>query len=1280
MSEDYNLITEEIYTIPDEENKNNKSENTYQLTNSQQSKRTQTYKYVYSNINNKKNITEKANNINQINMYKNSNNIPKKRVLSTSNLFISQRPPSPLNNNCETNYSLNKISNVRYVNGENKHFSKINYIRSPDIKFKSHEKNETSILKGNDCTINNGEIQEECICDRNLKCTCGKRRYNIRLYEEEQGLYSNHVNNNIYHKRNMVNRNINNINNNYNNKKNIKIYEKTNNLQTNPVIFLNNNNINSEYTNNTTIKYSSPKNNTNRIIKERIYYYRKNCNTIDDLRKKNLSNINHRYSMPNNTNNIKICYCSRNSKTNTGKHNYNFKSISNCSNRNIYRSYLNTYSPQKYGINTNNYSSSKYKYNLCIHNINVNKGMNRSVSYENLRNNRRKMSNVFSSDEDNNNYNIESNELSPHKKNLKIQNAQKMEVIQNEKSFQVLVPIPQNKIDYACDIQINNSSKKKYSVEEINEIRKRKKIQTTEIINESNYKNNEKKEFITFNRRTKKKPNWNLTNKAINENNISYRTNKEIEIDNTLKKKDAQNIKDKNEFNMENFEINISDNGRKFKGEMFIENKSIEFEKQPKDLNLNLLLSPNQTISLNADHPRRDWSSITRPTSIRPLSIEGRHKEALLERNVEKLYIKGNKPKNDWNICNNEKKEVNINLYQKKKTQYLSKQKMQPFVIIGNEKKWNFIMQKENETNLTIIGVEKKNDTIENDDEIIINDDYNIIENNHNRHVRTNIQKVTDISDESSSEYNVLNNLKMINAQNNIYKDAIQESYKKSGQKLGRVIINDISKKYPKRVETYHGRDEEEITNYQNINNINNINGINYNNEKILYSKKIINTFQKKNVNLTEVFKNNSPSSPQKYFYREEIKIELKDYNQQEQQNRINYTPTQKKSDNNYNNENQSLILTPKSQTKYTYREEIISLSPCNSQKQNDIVNNMNRNSYQSQNNSGNTGQNSEFIYDEENNQEKRNYINNIKNIYNTNLIQNENPNINQTRSYYKVQSEQEIPSIQEDENQMKNNFTYTQEIITQYKGQQQKMKFIYKKSNQNLNNNTHNFNNYKPGNMNNNNYINLNNKINVQEINQNQISKKNNINNNQYNKDYLIKGQKYIQTVKETTQDTTVKQNQKIITEDSENISESKMNEFDDNIIINKSQVVKSNALSNLNNCSIQECKSQEIESPSTPSQHQLRKRPDFKYFSYIQQYSHYLKNNPIDNYNNFPTNKYNIMPMSSGRYNNIILNNILSNSKKTDLNEKTNHVKLFSNITNDNNLNIKNSYGPST
>ena len=1273
MSEDDNLITEEIYTLPDEENKNNELENTYQLTKSQQSKRTQTYKYVYTNINNKKNITEKANNINQINIYKNSNNIPKRRVLSTSNLFINPNPPSPSNNNCETNYSLNKISNVRYVNGENKYFSKINYIRSPDIKFKSHEKNETSILRGNDDTINTGEIQEECICDRNLKCTCGKRKYNIRLYEEEQGLYSNHVNKNVNHKKNIVkrnyymtDRNINNTNNKYNNTKSVKIYGKTNILQTNPVIFSNNNNINSEYTNNTsktTIKYSSPKNNTNRITKERIYYYNKNCNTIDDLRKQNLNNINNRYSMPNNTNNIKICSCSRNSKTNTTKHNYNFKSITNCSNRNrnTSRSYLNSFSSQKNGINTNNYSSSKYKYNLCIHNINVNKGMNRSVSYETLRNNRRKMSNVFSSDEDNNNYNIESNELSPHKKNLKIQNAQKMEVIQNEKSFQVLVPIPQNKIDYACDMQINNNGKNKYSVEEINEIKKRKKIQTTKIINESNYNNKEKEELITFNRRAKKKPNWNLTNKAINENNISYRTNKKIEIDNTQKKKDVQNIKDKNEFNMENFEINISDNGRKFKGEMLIENKSIEFEKQPKDLNLNLLLSPNQTISLNAYHPRRDWNSITRPTSIRPLSIEGRHKEALLERSVEKLSIKGDKPKNDWNICNNEKKEVNINLYQKKKTQYLSKQRMQPFVIIGNDKKWNFITRKENETNLTVIGVEKKNDTIENDDEIIVNDDYNKIENNHNRHVRTNIQKITDISDESSSEYNVLNNLKMINAQNNKYKDAIQESYKKSGQKEGRVIINDISRKYPKRVETYHGIDEEEITNYQNINNINNVDGINNNNKKI-YSKKIINTYQKKNVNLTEVFNNNSPSSQKKSCYREEIKIEFKDYNQQEQQNGIKYTITKEKDDNNYNNENQSLILTPKSQTKYSYREEIISLSPY-SEKQNEIFYNMNRNSYQTLNNTGNTGQNSEFV-----------------NIYNTHLIQNENPNINQASSYYKVQSEQEIPSIQEDDNQMTNNFSYTQEIITQDQGQQQKMKFIYKKSNQNLNNNTHNFNNYKPGNMDNiNNNVYLpNNKINGQEINQKQISIKNNINNNQYNNNYLIKGKKYNHTVKEIAQDTTVKQNQKIITEDSENISESKMNEFDSNIIINKSQVVKSNDLSNLNNCSIQErielCKSQEIVSPSTPSQHQLRKRSDNKYFSYIQQYSHYLKNNPIDNYNNFPTNKYNIMPMSSGRYDNIILNNKLSNRKKSDLNEKTNHVKLFSNITNDNNLNIKN------
>ena len=72
-------------------------------------------------------------------------------------------------NNSQTNYALNKISNVRYVNGSNKHISKINYIRSPDIEFKFHEKDGKDILKGNNNINNNGERNVECIFDKNSK-------------------------------------------------------------------------------------------------------------------------------------------------------------------------------------------------------------------------------------------------------------------------------------------------------------------------------------------------------------------------------------------------------------------------------------------------------------------------------------------------------------------------------------------------------------------------------------------------------------------------------------------------------------------------------------------------------------------------------------------------------------------------------------------------------------------------------------------------------------------------------------------------------------------------------------------------------------------------------------------------------------------------------------------------------------------------------------------------------------------------------------------------------
>ena len=68
-------------------------------------------------------------------------------------------------------------------------------------------------------------------------------------------------------------------------------------------------------------------------------------------------------------------------------------------------------------------------------------------------------------------------------------------------------------------------------------------------------------------------------------------------------------------------------------------------------------------------------------------------------------------------------------------------------------------------------------------------------------------------------------------------------------------------------------------------------------------------------------------------------------------------------------------------------------------------------------------------------------------------------------------------------------------------------------------------------------------------------------------------------------------------------------------------------------------------------------------------------MKNNPIDNYNNFSTNRYNIIPMSAGKYGNIILNNTLSSSKRYYNNRNSQeNLENNQNIQN-NNLKTKNS-----
>ena len=136
------------------------------------------------------------------------------------------------------------------------------------------------------------------------------------------------------------------------------------------------------------------------------------------------------------------------------KYNHTFKSISECS-------YDNNINSNANFINKKEEIHRKYQYDIRIHNINVHKRTNRSVSYENLRC-------------DSNRYSLEKcnreRVLSYDKNQLKMQNAQNIQVIQDEKLYQLIVPIPPNKIENSNNFQISGNNRKQYMYEEIKEI------------------------------------------------------------------------------------------------------------------------------------------------------------------------------------------------------------------------------------------------------------------------------------------------------------------------------------------------------------------------------------------------------------------------------------------------------------------------------------------------------------------------------------------------------------------------------------------------------------------------------------------------------------------------------------------------------------------------------------------------------------------------------------------------------------------------------------------
>ena len=1253
----------------------------------------------FNNINSIKTIPEYEsenitnNNLNDDINNNDNNNVNKGKISSSENILINS--PSKLKCNYETNYTINKSNNIKYVNGSNKIISEKNYIRSPDIIL--NNKNDNIIKKTDNNTLNEEEAEEKYLNYKNSENRIDKNNEDNQLYEEKEIITineGNNNNNNLGDKKKIIKGNYYIIDNNDNNKdiNNKHKIEKQINVETYPLVF-----IDDDIKSKSKLEKNENLKNLNEIKNNTSIEINKHCNTYydtyEDFKNKRIENLKMK-----NINNLNIYEF--NKKNDNTKKNHRFKSISNCSHKDIYHTKkTNSIFSQHKERNESTDTNRKYKYNIKIHNINVVRGMNRSVSYENLRNrNRRNLEEIYSLEEYNKNYNIESTNRSFDKEDLKMQNAQNMQVLQRgKKLLQILVPIPPNEIDYPCGLQINGSSKKKYTLEEINEIRKRKKmIEETEIIKKKakEKENLEKQKIIKINKSQIKKPNWNETNEFTKTNKISIENTKKDENKiNNLKEK---NLKKPKKLDIENFAINIADNGRKFRGEMTVENNSIKYEKKPKDPNTKLLLSPNQRINLKAEYPKRDWNNITKPISGRPLSIEKKNKPVLMERSVEKLSLRANSPRKDWNKCNNERKEVNINLYENKKKPYLSKERVQPFEIIGKEKDWNIITSRESESKLTIKGINKKE--IENEEDLLINDDYNIIPKN--RKPILIIKKLQDNPDESiSSEIDVLKNLKT-NEQNNKYKEMILDSMRTSGQER-RVIINDISKKYPKRIETYHGKDEEEgniqyqkiIINTQNqeINNIGYGKNINNNGQipeniikSNLYYKKVINHKRNQSSPLIQLipetnFQNGiqNPLQETKYYYREIITTTGMENNFEKEQNykneKLNYNNNL--NNNNINNLNQySEPQTPKSRVEYSYREEIITLSPNRSELQ--TKSNYKTNTNNSLNNSESITYNmNEFIKNgkEQNNNIQNQYKYNNQNLKDSNINKNKIPTSPQFS--YSEKTEQEIPKIQDESHEIIDDNNYNEKLNEENQGQPQ-VQYIFrnikKSSNSNMKKNSYNQiidkeikreDDYK--NINNCSYI-PNYKNNFQKFDQ-----LNQIQNEQidYNVYSLGKVQTNTNTLEEN-QNFKDLQNLESSQENNININQSNQMHNIQNIIVNEPQLIETNNLNNYNNKrQIEEVsKSQEFQSSSpTPSQ-RLKKYPQL-----IQNFSHHLMTNPSDNYNGFDTNKLNIIPMPVGKNNNLNINiNNISNGERQYF---TNIIDSQNNLNNMNDIDFNKS-----
>ena len=476
---------------------------------------------------------------------------------------------------------------------------------------------------------------------------------------------------------------------------------------------------------------------------------------------------------------------------------------------------------------------------------------------------------------------------------LLMQCVQDIKVIQEPRPVQIILPIVPNEIDYPLGLEIYGKEKKVFicpeNVENLKVSKAYSKIEphfenldiaqnenvhcekTVQIKEEPQIDNTIK----TENTKIKKEPKKPKTTNNINikkakkeryEDNLTMENGemfvkgeKDFNKDNEVELTTKMNVKGKQKFSWNETNEAIKTTKMNIDKEetiptfdnLYIENNAYNYQGQTKKKfsSDETNLESNEEMQYPAEYVPTNWNLSTIPMSGKPFTLEGEQKTVPLYTTAkgEKVTIKKSYETPDWNKKNNKRKEVQINMIKHARKNPLKQQKVQPIVIKGNEKNWNDVISQQNDTNLIIDKTEKVKDDFvlshgeevsisKEGEDILINDDYNIVEENYTRPIRANIQKVPDVSEESiSSEYDVLKGISKYMGQYQ-YKELVGESLKVKAQNI---IINDISGKYPRRVESYHGLDENFEKQFHDQHGQQKINNDNYN-ININIQKKIV--------------------------------------------------------------------------------------------------------------------------------------------------------------------------------------------------------------------------------------------------------------------------------------------------------------------------------------------------------------------------------------------------------------------------------------------------------